>query len=392
MPVSHTVYKWCICEECTKTGDRAADGTPKGVLITERLLAAHLQRTQAECAVLIRNDATDLVASQLHTLTLADNEPLVAPHVPSDRGHPTPTPPVSIPALADDLERLTLLDPFVAQEPSVATADCCNASQKNRYWPTMKALPVLNNVKLHIQRCFRLLLAGNFDHVGHELPLLCKAAESIKRNADTVIALKNVIILEIDGLEAQFNSHKPPEMDLHTAVEFDANIHHESLLTQYDEIAPIALFICGMCKIIMRVSRRGCDFILGLISVLPFLTFWRSDGSLSSPHENLLRQIPTTFKTALSKFNLTEKTVIYAVCSCCHCTYSPHYADGSTLPTYPEHCTHHPMPEAKCSKSLLDHGHDGVLRPKKTSVYHDFKDYLAGLLSHADIEAAMDQA
>ncbi|KIK35813.1 hypothetical protein CY34DRAFT_16797 [Suillus luteus UH-Slu-Lm8-n1] len=220
-----------------------------------------------------------------------------------------------------------------------------------------------------------MLLAGNFDQVGRELPLLRKAMESIKRNADTVIAQKNAITLEIDGLEAQFNSHKPPEMDLCTAVEFDANIHHESPLTQYDEITQIALFIHVMCH-----------------GILLFLAFWRSDGSLSSPHENLLRQIPKTFETTLSKFHLTEKTVVYAVCSCCHCTYSPHYADGSTLPTYPECCTHHPTPEAKCSESLLDHGRDGVLRPKKTFVYHDFKDYLAGLLSRADIEAAMDQA
>ncbi|KAG2336324.1 hypothetical protein BDR05DRAFT_1005985 [Suillus weaverae] len=180
MPVSRTVYKWCICEECIETGDHAADGTPKGVLIAEHLLAAHLQCTQAECAVLVRNDAADLVASQLHTLTLTNNEPLVALHVPGDPGHPNPTPPVSIPALADDLERLTLLDPFVAQEPSVAPADRCDVSQKNRYQPTVKALTVLNNIKLCVQQCFRLLLAGNFDHIGRKLPLLRKAVESIK--------------------------------------------------------------------------------------------------------------------------------------------------------------------------------------------------------------------
>jgi hypothetical protein len=216
------VYKRCICEKCIETGDRAADGTPKGVLIAECLLAAHLQRTQAERAALIRTNVADLVASQLRTLTLTDNEPLLAPHVPGNPGHLNPTPPVSIPALADDLERLTLLDPFVAQEPSVAT-DRCDVSQKNRYRPTAKALTVLDNVKLRVQRCFRLLLAGNFDHVGRELPLLRKAVESIKRHADTVIARKNAIILEIDGLEAQFNSHKPPEMDLRTVVKFDAS-------------------------------------------------------------------------------------------------------------------------------------------------------------------------
>jgi hypothetical protein len=32
------------------------------------------------------------------------------------------------------------------------------------------------------------------------------------------------------------------------------------------------------------------------------------------------------------------------------------------------------------------------VQPKKTFVYHNFKDYLAGLLSCADIEGVMDQA
>lgn len=142
----------------------------------------------------------------------------------------------------------------------------------------------------------------------------------------------------------------------------------------------------------MGVSKWACDFLLGLISIMLFLTFWRSDGSLSSSPQNVLRQIPMNFDTALSRFHLTEKTVVYVVCSSCHCTYSPHYTDGSTVPIYPVHCTHHPTLEAKCGESLLSHGPDGVARPKKTFVYHDFKDYLAGLLSCADIEGAMDQA
>ncbi|KAG1849100.1 hypothetical protein C8R48DRAFT_677153 [Suillus tomentosus] len=126
-------------------------------------------------------------------------------------------------ALADDLERLTLLDPFVAQEPSVATAGRRDVSQKVRHRPTVKALTVLDNVKFRVQRCFCLLLAGNFDDVSRELPLLHKAVENIKQNADLVITQKKVLILEIDGLEAQFNSCKPPEMDLRTAVEFDTS-------------------------------------------------------------------------------------------------------------------------------------------------------------------------
>lgn len=165
-------------------------------------------------------------------------------------------------------------------------------------------------------------------------------------------------------------------------------------MNRYDEIAQVALLIGAVCKVIMGASRRSCDFIMGLISVLLFLAFRRSDGSLSLSHENVLKQIPMTSETALTKFHLTAKTIVYAVCSSCHCTYGPRYAKGSTIPTYPDHCTHHPTPDAECGQPLLEHGrnHDGVLRPKKTFVYHDFKDYLASLLSRAHIEAAMDQA
>jgi hypothetical protein len=120
--------------------------------------------------------------------------------------------------------------------------------------------------------------------------------------------------------------------------------------------------------------------------------FRQPDGSLSSSHQNVLSQIPMTFDTTLAKFHLTEKTVVYVVCSSCHCTYSSHYAYSSTVPLYPEHCTHCPTPEAKYGEPLLSHGPEGVLQLQKTFMYHNFKDYLASLLSHADIEVEMDQA
>jgi hypothetical protein len=182
-------------------------------------MAAHLQctkHTQAERAAAgspCMNTIMDLLVSQLDTLALIDNKPPVS--------HPNPTPPLSIMALADDLEQLTLLDPFVAHEPRVAIS--CNVSQKNTHRPTVKALTVLDNIEFHVQQCFRLLLAGNSNDVGHKLLLLCTAVENVKRKADLVVTWKRAIMLEIDGLEAQFNSQKPPEMDLRAAVEFDTS-------------------------------------------------------------------------------------------------------------------------------------------------------------------------
>jgi hypothetical protein len=140
----------------------------------------------------------------------------------------------------------------------------------------------------------------------------------------------------------------------------------------------------------MGVSRSSCDLIMKIISIVLFLAFRRSDNGLNSSNTNILKQVPMTAESAKAKFHLTGKTVPYAVCSC-HCTYPPTYAPGSTTPIYPEQCTHHPTLTTECGEALLV-GDDGNFRPRKTFLYHDFKDYLSSLLSRRDIEATMDQA
>lgn len=236
MPVSRPVYKRCTCEECIEKGGYVENGAPRGVLIAERLMAAHLQRTQrgqAEHAALAhvagsghKNDGADLVTSLLRTLTLAENDALTAVPartgaVPGSPEYPSPTPPVPISTLTHDLERLTLSDSF-AREPIGTTVGGGHVFQRDSNRRTVKALKVLDNIGFRVQRCFRLLFAGNPEYVGRELPLLRKAVENIKREVDLVIARKGAIMLEIDALEAQFNICRPPERDSRTAVNFDA--------------------------------------------------------------------------------------------------------------------------------------------------------------------------
>jgi hypothetical protein len=97
-----------------------------------------------------------------------------------------------------------------------------------------------------------------------------------------------------------------------------------------------------------------------------------------------------TSESGKARFHLNGKTVPYAVCSC-HCTYALTYGPGLTTPVYPERCMHRPTPTTICGEALLV-GTDGELWPRKTFLYHDFKDYLFSLLSRRDIEAMMDQA
>jgi len=235
MPVSRTVYKRCTCEECIEKGGCTENGAPMGVLIAERLMAAHLQRTkraQAEHPALVhtagtgyKNDDTDLVTSQLRTLTLADNDALTAVSArtaaPGSPKYPNPTPPVYIPTLTCDLERLTLSDPPATRETIDTVVGGGHVFRRNNNRRTVKALKLLDNIEFRVQRCFRLLFAGNSDHVGRELPLLRKAVENIRREVDLVIARKGAIVSEIDNLEAQFNIRGPPKRDLRTAVKFD---------------------------------------------------------------------------------------------------------------------------------------------------------------------------
>ena len=147
----------------------------------------------------------------------------------------------------------------------------------------------------------------------------------------------------------------------------------------------------------MSVSRRDGDLIMGLINIILFLAFQHSNGPMDARHVDVIAQMPQNIRAALSKFDLDSQVAVYAVCTVCHCTYKPQYDEGSTYPIYNEFCTNRPKPESGiCGESLLrhvddDNGHH-VMKPIKPFVYHDFHDYLASLLSRADLEEAMDKS
>ncbi|KAG2738861.1 hypothetical protein P692DRAFT_201811853 [Suillus brevipes Sb2] len=220
-----------------------------------------------------------------------------------------------------------------------------------------------------------------------KLLLLRKAMQNITRQTDIVIARKKAIGTQIDILATQFSSYEPSD---DTPVEINTDTLPQAPINEFDEITQVALFLGVACRVFMGVSRSSCDLIMKIISIVLFLAFRRSDNGLNSSNTNILKQVPMTAESAKAKFHLTGKTVPYAVCSC-HCTYPPTYAPGSTTPIYPEQCTHHPTLTTECGEALLV-GDDGNFRPRKTFLYHDFKDYLSSLLSRRDIEATMDQA
>jgi hypothetical protein len=155
------------------------------------------------------------------------------------------------------------------------------------------------------------------------------------------------------------------------------------------------MFLGVVCSVIMSISRRDGDLVIGLINIILFLAFQRADGPMEPRHHDVIAQMPQSIHDALSKFDLESRVVIYAVCPACHCTYKPRYDEGSTYPIYDETCSNRPEPESDmCNESLLQVDEDGhrIMKPIKPFVYHDFHDYLASLLSRADLEKAMDES
>jgi hypothetical protein len=169
----------------------------------------------------------------------------------------------------------------------------------------------------------------------------------------------------------------------------------KSSIDRSDEVAQVTMLLAVVCTVIMGVSRRGGDIIMGQLSVLLCAAWRQKDGALDASHANILAQLPKSMTTVLSKFNLDGHVTIYAVCPICHYTYKLQYKTGSTIPIYPERCNHKPRPDSDiCNEPLLQSpSKNGPLNvPVKPFAYYNFMDYLAGLLSHMDIEEMLDNS
>jgi len=210
-----------VCEECIEKGGYDERGAPKGVLMAERSISAHVRRVKAESAeraasTIAGKPTVSSITDDLSHLTLAIN-PSQPPSFASsmnnnlDRPGPCNPPAVSVSALSDKLEHLKLSDgmsvpPMTSRKP-----------KHNRR--TVKALNILDNIESRIQRCFRLSLhACSFDDAGRELSSLRTAIENVTGRADVVIERKKAITTQIDALAAQFGSYQDT---LHGPVEIN---------------------------------------------------------------------------------------------------------------------------------------------------------------------------
>jgi hypothetical protein len=148
------------------------------------------------------------------------------------------------------------------------------------------------------------------------------------------------------------------------------------------------MFVGVVCTVLGGLSQAWGGVILGFVATIIRTAFQFCNYEGPSA-EYLCSQIPATIATAMARFPLNSHTVTYAVCPSCHSTYKPEkHSSGSP---YPMNCTYmfHPGSPV-CGSQLCEMSDNGRITPIKKFVYHDFHDYLAGLLARPDYEKEMD--
>jgi len=220
MPASRAALTRCVCEECIEKGGYDERGAPKGVLMAERSISAHVRRVKAESAeraasTIAGKLTVSSITDDLSHLTLSMNpsqHPSFASSMNNDLDRPGPCnpPAVSVSVLSDNLEQLKLSDGMSVPPMTTsrqAASETASKPKHNRR--TVKALNILDNIESRIQRCFRLSLhACSLDDAGRELSLLRTAMENVTGRVVVVIERKKAITTQIDDLAAQFGSHQ----------------------------------------------------------------------------------------------------------------------------------------------------------------------------------------
>ena len=138
----------------------------------------------------------------------------------------------------------------------------------------------------------------------------------------------------------------------------------------------MSTLLTALSTAVGHVSRRSGDFILGVTRLLLNIASGQETAA-QNPMSHVISQLPDTVRGTISHLKLDGQTTKYAVCPTCHCTYLPRLDRRTGLDFYPEICTNLPAPGvAQCNIQLKDGNN-----PKKTFLYHNFKDYLAALFS-----------
>ncbi|KAH7904269.1 hypothetical protein BJ138DRAFT_1019358, partial [Hygrophoropsis aurantiaca] len=90
----------------------------------------------------------------------------------------------------------------------------------------------------------------------------------------------------------------------------------------------VAAFIALVLNVFGHVTRPWCNATLGLLTVLLKAAFSVGKDAPSEREQLLLNGFPRDIRTVRKIFDLEAKTIVYAACPRCSCTYKPDVRSG----------------------------------------------------------------
>jgi hypothetical protein len=153
-----------------------------------------------------------------------------------------------------------------------------------------------------------------------------------------------------------------------------------------------------ICHVVAGLRTEICEFIIStaaLLVKLAMTTSLRPEREIEGYDANqefILKSLPTSLYTALSKFDVGSKTTLHAACPSCNYTHDPCYDPVSAAASYPERCLNHLAGvdgHSVCETPLLE-ARDGQSRPLKPFLTACFREYLVKLLANKEVERIVD--
>jgi hypothetical protein len=171
-------------------------------------------------------------------------------------------------------------------------------------------------------------------------------------------------------------------------------------LVHLDLIAQIIVLLGTICHVVAGLRTEICEFIINTAALLVKLAMVTSLGperemeGYGADQEFILKSLPTSLYTALSKFDIGSKTTLHAACPSCNYTHDPCYDPVSVAASYPDRCLNQ-LPgvdgRSVCGTPLLEL-RNGQSRPLKPFLTTCFREYLVKLLANKEIERIVDSA
>ncbi|KAH9478862.1 hypothetical protein JR316_0009324 [Psilocybe cubensis] len=264
--------------------------------------------------------------------------------------------------------------------PTPALSANNKKSKYERSQYTSRAITILDDISKSVEACSANLqrdaqLPDALEHARKRIAQLHRKLDKVKRKTPSILEEKERIRRRLLDLNAQLNEMQKERTTSgnNSPLLYDSSHHFEPLVDNQDPPAQIATFIGVVSAVMIGAGRRMAEFILKTMPIMLRSAFEISSIEIDMQQQHILDQIPSTLNTALSKFNLSSKTVTYAVCPACHCTYPPAFPLDPNKPEYPSVCNNFPnLGSDLCGIPLLESDADdgGNPVPIKTFVSH----------------------